>query len=436
MLRIALILLFATTAAARSWLSVVPPDPTTSDDVVVRVPVSCNVAGTAITRDGNDIRIVLEISNCPSPPFLIPYDISLGELPAGEYRIELIDRISEEPHTDSFIVLEAVPLVTVHPFVVPVDTPGFPIHLIFSDDYVIDCGGSNPCNWAIEIGGVRYRAADQLPARDGTWFNAPDLAPGLHEIRLIDASGTITVPAAIYYYAPGMEPDRSVFERVLFPVLFRSAGTNGSDWRSEGVIANPTEFAVTTANTVGAATPLEPETRYAFEGDQSPHGIALMVPRRDSDDLAFRLRIRDVSREEESFGTEVPVVRESDMFEDQTMTLLDVPLDPRYRTKLRIYAFPHASEDYWIVDVNNRVVPTGGGEPFGVHVLLKKGACAGAACAWTPYYGEVDLPARGKGERADVYTTVSNGGPAWAFASVTNNKTQEVTLVTPPERPR
>jgi hypothetical protein len=60
-------------------------------------------------------------------------------------------------------------------------------------------------------------------------------------------------------------------------------------------------------------------------------------------------------------------------------------------------------------------------------------SCSGAAsCASTPWYAEIDLPVRGDDERANLYVTPPAGaGLAWAFATVTNNETQQVTVVTP-----
>jgi hypothetical protein len=54
-----------------------------------------------------------------------------------------------------------------------------------------------------------------------------------------------------------------------------------------------------------------------------------------------------------------------------------------------------------------------------------------ASCDAIPWYAELDLSPGAENERVNVY--VSIGGyesPAWAFASVTNNETQQVTIVT------
>lgn len=421
--------LFASPVSADSLLSIDPPAPTSDDDVVVRVPRTCQVDRQTVTRTGVEISVLLEqLSSCSSPPFRYEYEVPLGKLPAGEYRVTVTEYSDIPPQVLSFFVFEADPPLTVRPFVVPTDTRGFPIHLELHDDFLFGIDGA----WVLEIGGVQYRERDMLPAREGIWFYAPDLEPGLHGIRIIRGDGSIVnIPAAIYYQAPGAPADRGVFERVLFPVLFRGGGSNGSQWRSEAVISNPTELSILTANMlVPEKRLLESKSRHAFSGEQAPNGVALLVPRRGAEDLAFQLRIRDVSRESDSFGTEVPVVREAEMFRDEEITLLDVPVDPRYRTRLRVYFFPDAAGDDWPSHVTASMQPADGGEPFFLSTQLTRD-CSGAACAWTPLYGEIDLPSHGNGARADVYVSSVDGGLQWAFASVTNNRTQEVTLVTP-----
>jgi len=46
--------------------------------------------------------------------------------------------------------------------------------------------------------------------------------------------------------------------------------------------------------------------------------------------------VRDLSRQAEAFGTEVPVVREKD-WKRGSLGLLNVPSDPRFRITLRVY---------------------------------------------------------------------------------------------------
>ncbi|HEX7808313.1 MAG TPA: IPT/TIG domain-containing protein, partial [Thermoanaerobaculia bacterium] len=55
-------------------------------------------------------------------------------------------------------------------------------------------------------------------------------------------------------------------------------------------------------------------------------------------DVAMNLRVYDLSRSDENYGTEIPIVRERDFVTDYApLTLLNVPTGPKFRNTLRIY---------------------------------------------------------------------------------------------------
>lgn len=429
LLRIILVVFVGSTAAANAALSVFPLAPTSTTPVTLRVPLVCSAATESITRNGFDIQVRLRPGGCPSPPIHYPYEVNLGVLPPGRYNVDLREGIDLLHETISFLVVQDHPQVTVRPFVVPVGAPDFNIQVSWPEHFDL-CGNGTCDDWIIEIGGAQLRHSDELPHLSLA-FRAPNLAPGLHDMKIITTtSGTHTFPAAVYYHAPGAAPDPAIFERVLFPVLFEGGGQQGSQWRSEAVISNPTPYTIELANAI-AGPRLELRERRVLEGEQYPHGIALLVPRAEADNLAFSLRARDVSRESDNFGTEVPVVRESQMFRDSVLTLLDVPLDPRYRTKVRAYAF---SDPIFLGLVNNNdvklTVRRANGETI-QQFWTRSPVCEGASCTATPGYLEFDLAPIGAGERGDVYIQFTDGALGWAFASVTNNETQQVTIISP-----
>ncbi|HEX2059391.1 MAG TPA: hypothetical protein VHK90_01490, partial [Thermoanaerobaculia bacterium] len=144
--------------------------------------------------------------------------------------------------------------------------------------------------------------------------------------------------------------------------------------------------------------------------------------------LSFSARARDVSQDATNFGSELPVVREQQMVRDGAATLLDIPVDDRYRVKVRIYAFDESTNDTMQVSFTTE---QNGTRTTGPLRTLQR-TCHADECAWTPYYGEVDLPAGAAGARVNVY--IDESGTAtpvllWAMASVTNNRTQQVTIV-------
>ncbi len=439
-LRVALILAVVVLvgSAQGAPVSVLPPHPTSADPVVLYVAShGCPFSTVNAIRTGSGVTVTLASSQC-DPPFIGVVPVSLGTFPAGRYHVvTTIDGEAQEPL--DFVVFDANPKAIVRPFVVPTNTSGFPIQFTFAPDF--DLCGDATCDWLIDIGGVKYRSRDVVPHQTDFVLNAPDrLGPGLYDVKITNSKGTTVIVGAIYYRAPGAAPDPAIFERVLFPVLFRSGGAVGSEWRSEAVISNPTNFTIHNANTIEPGVcihhpcgeQLAPKARRAFSGEQYPQGVALMVPRPEAGNLAYSLRVRDVSREANNFGTEVPVVRESEMVRNGELTLLDVPLDPRYRTKLRIYTFPvPAAEGLGGGFDNIQVRMVENGHTAYAPPTRFSRDCTGVSCAWTPRYTEIDLPSRGEDARADVYVAITNASLGWAFASITNNKTQQVTTVTP-----
>jgi hypothetical protein len=57
-----------------------------------------------------------------------------------------------------------------------------------------------------------------------------------------------------------------------------------------------------------------------------------------AEDVFLYLRVRDVSRQLSTWGTQVPVVRRADAFFDR-LDLVNVPRDAGFRNTLRVYEF-------------------------------------------------------------------------------------------------
>ena len=142
--------------------------------------------------------------------------------------------------------------------------------------------------------------------------------------------------------------------------------------------------------------------------------------------LGASLRVRDTSRQATSQGVEVPVVRRSD-FTNDSLVLLGVPADPRFRKRLRIYGLPMRD-----AVVNVAINGTGVGDVF----------LAPSMTLFEPSYAEfTDFPTN---LPADSFMRVSlimgklpdgtippSTPPIWGFISVTNNDTQEITVISP-----
>ncbi|HEY0371585.1 MAG TPA: hypothetical protein VGD79_06265 [Thermoanaerobaculia bacterium] len=430
MTRILLSVLFALSLSAQSQRIVLdPPGPTSAAAVTADVYVTCDPQSHTLTRLGNVIKIQVTAGPFQAlcdPPIPARYSVPLGVLPAGEYRIEVGTGALDAIEARTFIVRNvAEGAFDIHPFAVPT----------YGDVQMRIDTGDLPQVTKIIVGGVTVAPANITQSGGVYTFEAPEHAKGLADVTIETAGGTHTLAGAVYYFDHSAPPDNSVFERILFPVLFSSAGAHGSEWVSEVALSNPNPWAVKAFTDLmlfncpdcGVGQYFQPEDDTVFAGFGYPRGIALLVPRAEAGDLSFSLRVRDTSRVAEGYGTQVPVVREKDLFRNTDLTLLNIPVDIRTRVKLRVYAFDTNNHDATVtvhyVDAPNVAEAT--------FSLPMRRECRPFDCPAVPWYGELDLPNDHNAGNMNVYVTL--GFPevsAWAFASVTNNETQQVTLVT------
>ena len=220
-------------------------------------------------------------------------------------------------------------------------------------------------------------------------------------------------------------------ERLLLPIFTPPvAGSFGSEFHTSVTIANTSDAALSLSGleydcnvilSCAAQTPhridMAPErvlTSEALVPNGAP-GRFVFVPKSDLDRLSMSLRIHDVTREDLNFGTEMPIVRESEFVTGRILFPL-VPVFPWYRNTLRIYA---ASP----VDV----LVKAGSQPA-VRISL-----TGAADEFDPAYA-VFTNFKGVGLARVTVQAVDEHDvtpvPIWAFITVTNNQTQAITTIT------
>lgn len=140
--------------------------------------------------------------------------------------------------------------------------------------------------------------------------------------------------------------------------------------------------------------------------------------------LALNLRVTDSSTAPHAAGVEIPLVRPSDFA--SLVLLSPVPLNGHSRLKLRIYggsigegpvqATVRASGATTNRDVMTRTVTVQGGDRNSPPRF--------------PSYAELDLPASSAGDDA-LRLEIASSGAVWAFVSVTDDVSQDVTIITP-----
>jgi hypothetical protein len=162
----------------------------------------------------------------------------------------------------------------------------------------------------------------------------------------------------------------------------------------------------------------------------TPGRVVFFSPK-NIDQLAFNLRVADTSRGSLNAGTEVPVVRDKD-FRTATTRLLNIPIDPLFRLTFRLYQMNSGAGDYTL-----RVFDEATSALLGstvVHIVSPDVGSLQLEPGYLELGGVTSLVPAGTNLPPAIQIEVeplTAGSAFWTFVSVTNNDTQQLTLVTP-----
>jgi hypothetical protein len=302
-----------------------------------------------------------------------------------------------------------------------------------------------PCPPRVGFGDVVVDATEESDSR--LTVKTPAHPPGTVDVTLyIPGEGAVVVPQGFTFDSG---PD-SAYERILLPVYFEDEipGAFGSRWRTDFRIRNNGGTTVTLAPWQcpdGQFCPPVFPLTYALQPNQALHNPEnldtsgrtnpsqlLYVLRSEEPEISMTLRVADVSRSTLNAGTDVPVVRESELL-DGTAQLFDIPMDGQhFRVLLRVYDLTYTNAEYSV-----RLYGEDGlSEPVHGATLTATSAMAGDFRNEAAY-AQLDLTALLQlrqvwppSVRVEI-VPLTPGSRYWAFASITNNETQLVTLVTP-----
>jgi len=239
------------------------------------------------------------------------------------------------------------------------------------------------------------------------------------------------------------------YERFLVPIYADGevSGAFGSRWVTELVGWNPHPFSVAVYQVPPDTLPFptDPpssgwgEPFSSFRPQLTGSGPAFLhVAEVSGLPLAFHLRVRDLSRQSESWGTEIPVISEKKAFAGQPVLLNDIPFGNQARVMLRIYDFDGPTGGDADVEIHFN---DGTGSLSELFALARVDFPGGSYQQYpsAPGYIQVDLTSELAGIPLAKNATslrVSVSSPhtdkrLWAFVSVTNNLTQQITTITP-----
>lgn len=277
---------------------------------------------------------------------------------------------------------------------------------------------------------------------------APAHASGAVDVSVVLPNDAEAVRINGFTYADSAE---DLYVRVLLPVYLDQpvAGGQGSRWETdfwiynhglERVLLAPYACPNDAVCPIGApdwdsSARVEPRSAVhgvpgLFRPPVATPGRFLYYTKNGVGNLDFHLRIRDSSRDATNAGTEIPVVHESDL-RTSTLHLINIPMDSRFRQTLRIYdgALPPTRFAVRVYDfASNALLASTTVEAVSPDVGLFRDL---PPLAQIPDLRGL-LPGRTAAGAVRVEVEpLSSGSHFWAFVSVTNNETQQATLVTP-----
>ncbi|HWS71992.1 MAG TPA: IPT/TIG domain-containing protein, partial [Thermoanaerobaculia bacterium] len=338
--------LFLSTAAVAQQGTVRfdPPDPTSRTQVIAHIHLpsaTCAIGSASVTRVGQFIGIVLESSTLCNPINVAPsgadFDVELGVVPPGVYHVSITPpTILLSLAEATLIVRDANPPFEVQPNALP--APEEPVHLVGHS--LVSCLSGIACEHIdVRIGDTLAEVISANPTEIVVRV-PPTLPPGTYDVTIARTTSVLRATAALHIGPP----DEGFYERVLLPVFFSGPGAFGSDWRTSATLYNGASFPWSVPQPTIFTTAcfpecdVRPQSRASViaSGPSFPAGVVEWAPRQSAAVSDFGLRVIDVSRSAQDLGTEVPVVREDDLY-DRTFQLLEVPSDSRYRATLRLY---------------------------------------------------------------------------------------------------
>jgi hypothetical protein len=230
------------------------------------------------------------------------------------------------------------------------------------------------------------------------------------------------------------------FDKILVPVVAdRVPGAFGSIWSSELVGRNDNDRYVFVQQNIFEVVITQPApwngglAKTTFRPELTGDAAFLYQEHidRSRKPLAYSLRVRDLSRQADSWGTEVPLIRAEDAFVGEPMEILNVPFEPDSRITLRVYdldgyvggtvpVYIRSNESDTLLGSTSITFADEGYQNYppnpGLAVIDVKPliANAGGVDRIRIQVGEKDAPKR-----------------LWAMVSVTDLETQQFTVISP-----
>ncbi|HET7710793.1 MAG TPA: hypothetical protein VFL80_02585 [Thermoanaerobaculia bacterium] len=375
-----------------------------------------------VIRSGNviEIRLSVECSQpCVGLPTLTPYHIekTIGLLPPAIYEVRVTTERSGRLTTlvtERLVIRGVSDDLTFSQTIVP-----------FGADRIDIAGHAD----VVEIDGQRATTA---PISRGTRVFLPALTPGLHDMTVLRSGSLTVVKGGLYVFDPSLPPDPASFEPRLLPLLFSGPGAFGSQWLTDTLLLNQGSVPVTLWNDLrdvscnrGACVRTLDARDIASLPRTFPNGRIIWVARDNAWNVAAFSTVREVTRRGPPAGTTLPLPREGDFRVGTTRVV--VPLPANSRVMIRVYGLgpSEVTTEQVVILSSNATAPSS-------TITIRRDNSSPES----PLYGATDLtnaltPLLSRGSAILEISTNSSSVAIWPLISVTDNETQQVTLIAP-----
>lgn len=404
-----------------------PPDPTPRTAVLARIHIpgaGCGLTGAIVNRSGSIIGISLQYSNIQcfaAEPADIAVD--LGIVPAGVYDVVVSPGLLLSALAEAELdVRDANP-----PFEVRPNTRGSgSVRLVGQN-----LDGATSVHFGTTAAEVISISANEILVRE------PGQTPGTFDVTIEKPAVTLRATAA-YHVPKAAGLNEAFYERVLLPVFWSGPGAFGAQWQTTASLYNANEYTITAAHSSVLYSvcviancdprPLPNSTTTAPSDSSRTAGVVEELPRQAMEKIDLGLAIRDFSRSAQDLGTEIPVVRQSNLYA-RTFSIPNVPNDPRYRLTLRLYNIESATVFGLRIYTNASSTPV---VTKSIVLTADTGLRNGGFAVINDLLAAYpEIGAFGP-LRVEIDPGIRNGyKSAWGFVTVTNNDTQHVTVLSP-----
>ena len=145
--------------------------------------------------------------------------------------------------------------------------------------------------------------------------------------------------------------------------------------------------------------------------------------------MSLTMRTREMTRQGSSWGVTIPVIRDTQLF-DSSFSLVDVPVDPQFRPSLRLYDIDVSTLPQVLVRVYAYDPTPLRSSPDRLLFEFTPSFSRGYPGMSVSYLWSIPNPPATGRLRVEVIP-LDGRKDYWGFVSVTNNVTQEVTIISP-----